>query len=427
MGDAKDRGKVLVVGINFAPEPIGIGKYTGEFAGSLVREGFDVCVVTAFPHYPWWRVRGASRKAFSTETWEGVTVVRCPLWVPSRPGGTGRILQDLSFFISSWLAVIWLLLKGRRFELVYTVVPSFPSAWIGAWVKWFRRSARWVVHVMDLQVDAAAKTGLIRSAWILRCIAWSERRILRRADRVSTISDGMMRRIVGKGVVRDRLILFPNWVDLSVFHPDPPDQEIPARLGLPDKGRMVLYSGAIGEKQCLDILPEVAVRLQTALPDVYFVIAGEGPYRQRLESLAREAGVVNIIFIPIQPEPVFSSLLRMAWLHLVLQRDSESELFLPSKLGPIMASGGCALVTATPTSTLGLLLREYGVGEALHPASAGVLHDAILDMDRRPEIVRDIGARARDYAVRYLDRGVVIRRYMRELGFPVDTGPSMPA
>ncbi len=410
-----------MVGINFAPEPIGIGKYTGEFARSLVREGFDVCVVTAYPHYPWWRVRGSSWRGFSKEASQGLNVIRCPLWVPSRAGGAGRILQDFSFFITSWLAVSWLLLKGRRFDIVYTVVPSFPSAWVGAWVKRFRGSARWVVHVMDLQVDAAEKTGLIRNGWILRCLLWTERRILRRADRVSTISEGMIRMIVGKGVEPDRAIHFPNWVDLSVFHPGLPDEGLLSKLGLPSGGRMVLYSGAIGEKQCLDILPGVAIKVQSTLPDVFFVIAGEGPYRQRMETLARETGVGNIYFIPIQPELEFRSLLRKAWLHLVLQRDTESELFLPSKLGPIMASGGCALVTATPNSSLGMLLQEHGVGEAMHPASADVLHDAILEKDRRPDIVLAMGDRAYEYAIRNLDRDLVIRRYLSDLGFPVDT------
>jgi colanic acid biosynthesis glycosyl transferase WcaI len=415
------RGRVLVVGINFTPEPIGIGKYTGEFAGSLVREGYDVTVVTAFPHYPWWRVRGVAWRGFSTEASEGLTVVRCPLFVPSKPGGPGRVLQDLSFFITSWLAVSWLLLKGRRFDIVYTVVPSFTSAWLGAWVKWFRGSACWVVHVMDLQVDAAEQTGLIRNGWVLRFLARAERRILRRADRVSTLSQGMLRKILVKGVMPERAILFPNWVDLSVYHPGLPDEETLSNLGLPDEGRMVLYSGAIGEKQCLDILPDVAGRLRTSLPGVYVVIAGEGPYRERLESLVRDSGLGNIHFIPIQPEPVFRSLLRKAWLHLVLQRDTVSELFLPSKLGPIMATGGCALVTASPASSLGLLLKEHGVGEVVQPASAEVLHNAILDMDRRPDHVRQLGTRANAYAIRNLDRDIVIRRYLSDLGFPVDT------
>lgn len=423
VGHANVKGRILVLGINFAPEPIGIGKYTGEFAGSLVQEGFEVSVVTAHPHYPWWRVRPTSRSGFSTERLEGMTIIRCPLWVPSRPGGLGRILQDLSFFITSWLAVTCLLLRGERFDMVYTVVPSLPTAWLGAWVKLFRRKALWVVHVMDLPLDAAVRLGLIQKGWLSRWLARRERWILRRADRVSSLSEGMLRRIAEKGVADARRILFPNWVDLSVFYPGQPDAELLSGLGLPTEGRMVLYSGAIGEKQCLEIIPEVAARLQASLADVFFVIAGEGPYRQHLETLVRESGLSNIHFISIQPEPIFGALLRKAWLHLVLQRDTESELFLPSKLGPIMAVGGCALVTASPTSSLGAMLHDHGIGVALHPATSNCLFGSILEMDRRPELVRERGIRARDYAARHLERDGIIRRYLRDLGLPGDTGP----
>lgn len=423
LGQAKIRGRILVLGINFSPEPIGIGKYTGEFAGSLVREGFEVSVITAHPHYPWWRVRSGSRWRFTMERSEGMTVIRCPLWVPSRPGGLGRILQEMSFFNASWLAVNWLLLRGARFDMVYTVVPSLATAWLGAWVKLFRRKALWIVHVMDLPLDAAVRLGLISNGWMSRWLARKERWILRRADRVSSLSEGMLRRIAEKGVADARRILFPNWVDLGVFCPGPTDENRLYALGLPTHGRMLLYSGAIGEKQCLEILPEVAARLQGSLADVYIVIAGEGPYRQRLESLVRESGVSNIHFISIQLEPVFLALLRKAWLHLVLQRDTESELFLPSKLGPIMAVGGCALVTASPASSLGVVLRNHGIGVALHPATANDLYGCILEMDRKPELVRERGTRAHDYAARHLEREGVIRRYLRTLGLPADTGP----
>ena len=425
MGNGRD--SVLVLGINFAPEPIGIGKYTGEFVGHLVREGYRVWVVTAHPHYPWWRLVSADgRRGFRRERADRLTIDRCPLYVPSRPGGGGRILQDLSFFLTSWLAVTRLLLAGRRFDLVYTVVPSYPTAWLGAWVKLFRRRALWVVHVMDLQVDAAFSLGLVRSRWLHRLLAWTERRVLRLADRVSTISEGMSARLGEKGLPDDRRILFPNWVDLAVFHPGPADEASLAGLGLPRQGRMVLYSGAIGAKQCLDILPGAALRLADDAPDLFFVIAGEGPYRDRLASHCRALGIRNIHFIGIQPTPVFAALLRRAWLHLVLQRDTCSELFLPSKLGPILAVGGCAIVTADPASGLARMLREHALGVPLHPATAEALHAAVLQLRGDAERVRSLREAAARHAARHLGRDAVIGRYLHDLGMDAGTGPPAP-
>jgi colanic acid biosynthesis glycosyl transferase WcaI len=87
--------KILLYGINFAPELTGIGKYTGELAAWLAARGHDVRVVTAPPYYPAWAVSpGYSGSAYRTEQWQGVHVVRCPLWVPRQPGGAKRRLHS---------------------------------------------------------------------------------------------------------------------------------------------------------------------------------------------------------------------------------------------------------------------------------------------------------------------------------------------
>ena len=52
--------KILIHGINFAPELVGIGKYTGEMVGWLAARGHAVRVVAAPPYYPDWAVLPAT-------------------------------------------------------------------------------------------------------------------------------------------------------------------------------------------------------------------------------------------------------------------------------------------------------------------------------------------------------------------------------
>ncbi len=44
--------RVLVYGMNYAPELIGVGKYTGELCSYLAAEGADVRVITTPPITP---------------------------------------------------------------------------------------------------------------------------------------------------------------------------------------------------------------------------------------------------------------------------------------------------------------------------------------------------------------------------------------
>ena len=125
--------RILIHGLNFAPELVGVGKYTGEMAEWLAARGHQVRAVTAPPFNPEWRVaRGFSPWRYSREDSIGgsrsgaqfrelavrghLTVLRCPLWVPLRPAAATR----------SQIVGIVAVLKGglaeaRRVEVVVPV------------------------------------------------------------------------------------------------------------------------------------------------------------------------------------------------------------------------------------------------------------------------------------------------------------------
>ena len=48
--------RILVVGINYAPDLIGVAKYNTELCEALVSFGHEVRVVTAPPYYPEWSI-----------------------------------------------------------------------------------------------------------------------------------------------------------------------------------------------------------------------------------------------------------------------------------------------------------------------------------------------------------------------------------
>lgn len=119
--------KILVYGINYWPEPTGIGKYTGEMAAWLVSRGHEVRVVTAPPYYPAWKISPGYRALAYTRAMEtGATVFRCPLWVPGQPSGAKRMLHLFSFALSS-LPVVLRQIFWRP-DVVWMAAPAFACA-----------------------------------------------------------------------------------------------------------------------------------------------------------------------------------------------------------------------------------------------------------------------------------------------------------
>ena len=84
----------LVLGMNYAPEPVGIGVYTAGLAEGLAVRGHDVEVVAATPYYPGWRPMPGAPRGWSRRVEAVVAVRRCPHPTPRRPTELRRLAHQ---------------------------------------------------------------------------------------------------------------------------------------------------------------------------------------------------------------------------------------------------------------------------------------------------------------------------------------------
>ena len=79
--------------------------------------------------------------------------------------------------------------------------------------------ARAWVHVQDFEIDAAFDLGLIQSKQLRQLSFGIERALMRRVDRVSSISEKMAQRPLAKTAGDTSCVLFPNWVNTGKISP----------------------------------------------------------------------------------------------------------------------------------------------------------------------------------------------------------------
>ena len=368
--------KILIYGINYAPELTGIGKYSGEMGAFFAAAGHEVEVITAPPYYPHWAVDEAYRgRGWHREEREGVTVLRCPLYVPGEVTGARRIVHELSFLLSSlrW----WIPRYFRRYDVILVVSPPFHLGFPALLHKWLRGS-RVVNHIQDLQVDAARDLKIIRNRALLRLLEGAERFLLRRMTRVSTISSGMRDKIIAKGVPADRLLMFRNWVDGKTVRPVAREDSLRGEWGYGPADKVVLYAGNLGEKQGLPNVLDLAARLRDRRPDVRFVIVGEGGTKEALVRRAAAEALTNVRFLPLQPLDKLAASLGSADAHLILQLRGAADLVMPSKLTNILAVDGHALITAEPGTTLYDETARYRLGTLAEPENLDAMEERLL-------------------------------------------------
>lgn len=398
--------RVVVVGLNYAPEPVGIGPYTTGLAEYLARRGHEVTAVVGRPYYPQWRVPPAFRRPLWRRSREqGVTVIRCPHYVPRGPTGLRRIVHHLSFACAVFLPAL-IYNRRRKPDAILCVVPSLLSALVALVAARLARTPLWL-HIQDFEVEAAQATGLFTGQRSFRLLAAFERMILRQAHVVSTISPKMVEGVVAKGVPRSRAYELRNWAEPSR---DLVDQGHYRQSWALEEKTVALYSGSLGRKHGLSIIADAA-RSLVARPDLVFVVCGEGPDLPGLKIAA--AGLPNVRFQPLQPAERLAELLAMADMHLLPQITAAADLVLPSKLTNILQSGRPVIATAEPGT--GLYNEVEGCGILVAPGDASALANAIVQLADDPAHARRLGQKAKQRAAERWSRSAILGAFERRL------------
>jgi colanic acid biosynthesis glycosyl transferase WcaI len=395
--------RILLYSANFAPEPTGIGKYSGEMASWLAERGHSVRVVAAPPYYPQWKVDPAyAWPLYRREQWNGVDVWRAPLWVPTTPGGVARVVHLMSFAVSSFPVMLRQLFW--RPDLVITVAPAFLCAPAGLLIARLAGAQSWL-HLQDFEVDLAFRMGLLKGNLLQRLILRMERGLLRRFDHVSSISSRMVEQLLKKGVQLSRARYFPNWVDIAHIKPTSANSKYREQLGIAKSDVVVLFSGSLGGKQGLMVIPAVA-KLLASRRDIVFIICGDGVMKPELEAAA--AGLDNVRFLPLQPFERLGELLCTADIHLLPQSAGAADLVLPSKLSGMLASGRPVISTCRPGTELETVVSKCGVVVA--PDDDAAFAAAVCRLADNPALRGDLGRRARNYAESNFERDAILGR-----------------
>ena len=402
--------RILLLGLNYAPELTGIGKYSGEMMEWLAARGHEVRVITAPPYYPAWKVRGdyrwwQYRKEVSPA---GVEIYRCPLWVPERPNGITRMIHLGSFATSSLPVMLSSILW--RPHVVLNVEPAFfgaPSAILTAMLS---GASSWL-HIQDFEIDAAFDLNLLPSEGAIHNFALSyERFVMRGFTRVSSISPNMVQRLSEKGIENRKAVHFPNWVDVDSVRPLDGPNTLRRDLGLRDDQVVLLYSGNLGLKQGLETLPPLAAQLRDN-PRLHFVFCGDGAFRPQLEQMT--AGLRNVSLLPLQPVEKLNELLNAADIHLLPQKEDAADLVMPSKLTGMLASGRPVISTAAAGTQIAHVVAGCGINVA--PGDLNALREAVLTLAANETLRRELGSAARLYAEEHLGREQVLRRFELEM------------
>lgn len=401
--------RILIHGINYAPDEIGIPKYTSEMAEWFAASGHEIRVITAPPYYPAWRIpQSYTGFRWRTDTLMGVRVTRCPIYVPAKQTGLRRLFHLLSFAVTSLPPALGIGISWRP-DIVIGIAPALASAPI-AWLCARLSGGKAWLHIQDFELDASYEMGLLSGGFTRRIAEAIERWILKRFDRVSTISPSMIRRLGRKGVSETAVRELRNWVDLATIKPTTETSPFREEWNIGPDDIMCLYSGNIGKKQGIEIIAGAARQL-AAHENIKFVVCGQGAGLREFSKLAGTCS--NLALKPLQPQDKLNALLNAADIHLLPQKAGAADIVLPSKLTGMLASGRPIVATASPDTDLAKEIA--GAGLVSTPEDPDAFAQALLTLAQDSALRTTMGKVARQRAIENWDQTNILESAENDL------------
>jgi colanic acid biosynthesis glycosyl transferase WcaI len=371
----------------------------------LVALGHDVDVVTALPNYPVGRIfDGYRRKLWAVEERDGATVRR--VWIHASTGsGLGRALGFLSF---AGMGVLGML-RSPKPDLVLVGSPPLPVV-VPALLTGVLRRRPSILLLADLWPDTAVELGLLADgSRLFRAMAWLERVTYRRMWKISPVTHGQVATLIDdKGVAPGSIAFLPNGVDTSLFTPAAPSNVC-------DQPPVILFAGALGYAQGLDVIIDAAGIVQVQHPTAVFRFVGNGSERERIERRVVDEGLGGIEFVdPVSVEEV-APMMRSAFAGITsLKKSKLLEGARPSKVFTVMASGRPVVYSGTGEGAL--LVSDNGAGVVAPPEDHHALAAAIVRLLDDPNEADQMGARGRAFVEENLSWQQLIRSWFEDLG-----------
>ncbi len=398
--------RILILSHYFPPEVNAPASRTYEHAKRWAKEpDVHVIVITNHPNHPNGVLyQGYKNRWMTREEKDGIRVRRVKTFLAPNAGFTRRTLNYLFFMAASILASI----RMPRPDVVVATSPQFFCAVAGYVVSRIKR-ARFIFELRDIWPESIVTVGAMRPSLPIRLLEKLELFLYRKSVRVVALTDAFKENLISRGIPSSKIDVIKNGVDLSFFLPRSTLPELLRELGA--EGRFIAsYIGTVGMAHATDRIIEVAERLQN-IPEIFFLIVGEGAEKRRIRNLVMEKRLSNIKVLSGVSKERVRDYYALTDLYLVTLRNTELfRTVIPSKIFEAMAMARPILCAVDGECRK--IIEEAKSGIYVEPENVNQMAETILKLWKEKDGLQRMGKNGRIYVERYFNRDELARTYL---------------
>lgn len=306
------------------------------------------------------------------------------VWLASKAykdNGVARILNMLLY--AGTLFVKGLFRKKKPDIIIGSSPPLFAA--FASWMIARCRRAKFVLEVRDLWPDSLVEISSGNNKLVIGILRWMERFLYRHSDAVIGLTEGIVKKVIERGVPVDKVVFVPNGIDLNFEGQAEDSSSMRVRLGFAPSDTILMYAGAHGPANELEQLIEAAKHLQEER-SIKIVLMGEGVEKTKLMKLAEQQHLNQVVFLPAVPKSEVQSYLSIADAFIICLKDIPLfEGALPNKLFDYMLQD--KPIISTVAGEVKQFLEEHDFGVYGNMKETG---DAFL-----PTVIRNVAFQQR--------------------------------
>lgn len=372
--------KILFFTDNFPPESNAPAIRTLEHTREWVKAGHEVTVVTCAPNFPIGKVyEGYNNSFYQTEEIEGIKVVRVWSYIAANEGSIKRIIDYVSFMVSSSFAALFL----PRPDIVIGTSPQLFAA-VAAWLTAKVRRVPFVFELRDLWPESILAVGAMEKGWAIRKLEQFVSFLYRQADLMVPVTQAFARVLEEEGVPAEKITVITNGIEPGVHRLTESRAAVRDKWGVPQDAFVGAFIGTLGMAHGVSTVLEAA---QATRDDksLHYLIMGNGADKAQIKRLAAEKRLDNVTIIDGQPRQTALNVLGAVDVSLVLLKNTPLfETVIPSKIFEAMEFEKPILLGVRGESA-DIVVNKARCGIAFTPESADELVENLRALRDNPE------------------------------------------